>query len=85
MWYMNDERKMLQEMVKDFTQKEVKPVIPKMENDEYPKEILKKMGEIGLLGLIHEEKYGGSGIDWISFGLVLEEIAKEGRPDDAVH
>ena len=77
MWYMNEERKMLKEMVKEFTQNEVKPFIPRMENDEYPKDILKKMVEIGLLGLIHEEKYGGSGVDWISFGLVIEEIAKE--------
>ncbi|MGI5927962.1 MAG: acyl-CoA dehydrogenase family protein, partial [Thermacetogeniaceae bacterium] len=78
MWYMNEERKMLQKMIKEFTQNEIKPFIAQMEeNDTYPKEILKKLGELGVLGLCLDEKYGGSGEDWISMGIVLEEIAKE--------
>ena len=77
MWYMNEDRKMLQEMAADFTKNEVKPFIPNMERDEYPREIISKMGEHGLLGLNHDEKYGGSGCDWINFGIVIEEVAKE--------
>lgn len=77
MWYMNEERKLLQKMVRDFTQKEVKPFIPKMEKDVYPTEILRKMGKAGILGLCLDEKYGGVGKDWINVGIALEEIAKE--------
>ena len=56
---MNEERKMLQKMVRDFTQKEVKPFIPEMEKDVYPREILRKMGEVGILALCHDEEHGG--------------------------
>lgn len=77
MWYMTEERKLLQKMVRDFTQKEIKPFVDQMEKDAYPREILKKLGEIGVLGLCLDDKYGGSGEDWINMGIALEEIAKE--------
>jgi alkylation response protein AidB-like acyl-CoA dehydrogenase len=77
MWYLNEERKMLQKMVRDFTQKEVKPFIPEMEKDVYPREILRKMGEVGILALCHDEEHGGTGTDWVNFGLAIEEIAND--------
>lgn len=77
MWYMNEERKMLQKMVRDFTRKEVRPFIPEMEKDVYPREILRKMGEVGILALCHDKEHGGTGTDWINFGIAIEEIAKE--------
>jgi acyl-CoA dehydrogenase len=77
MWYLTDERKLLQEMVRDFSEKEIRPFVDEMEkNSAYPKEILKKLGEMGIFGLNLEEKYGGSGVDWVSMALVMEEMAK---------
>lgn len=78
MWYMNEERELLQKMVKDFTVNEVKPFVKKMETHEkYPHEILKKAGDMGILGLLYPERVGGSGEDWINLGIAIEEIAKE--------
>lgn len=77
MWYMTEERILLQKAVKEFVQHEVVPFIPNMEKDEYPRDILRKMGQIGILGLAIDKKFGGSGVDWINFGLAIEEIAKE--------
>ena len=77
MWYMNEEREMLKNMMSEFVANEVKPLVKDMENDIYPKEVFKKLGDLGFGGLCQEEKYGGMGVDWINFGIALEEIAKE--------
>lgn len=78
MWYMNDERQQLQKMARDFAIAEVRPFVKEMEEkDAYPTEILKKAGELGMLGLLFPEKVGGSGPNWVDMGIVLEEIAKE--------
>lgn len=76
MWYMTQERKLLQKVVKEFTEKEIVPFIPTMETGEYPVEIIKKLGQIGVLGLCHDEEYGGYGVDYINWYLALEEISK---------
>lgn len=77
MWYMNEERQLLQKTIRSFTQNEIIPFIPQMEADEYPRDILRKLGQIGVLGLCIDEAYGGLGADWINMGLALEEIARE--------
>lgn len=78
MWYMNEEREMLQKMVRDFTKKEIVPFIKVMEEThEFPHDIIKKAGEIGITGLIIPEVCGGIGPKWVEFGICLEEIGKE--------
>lgn len=78
MWYMNEEREMLQKMARDFTQKEIAPFVKTMEEtDAYPHEILKKAAELGITGLIIPEACGGYGSKWVEFGICLEEIGKE--------
>lgn len=77
MWYMTEERQMLQKMMEEFVQNEIVPFIPEMEkNDTYPREIFRKLGQMGILGLCSDPEYGGQGRDFVSFGIALEEISK---------
>lgn len=77
-WYMNEEREVLVKAFREFVEKEILPFVPKMEeNEEYPKEILSEMGKLGMLGLCIDEEYGGAGADYVNYGLLIEEIAKE--------
>lgn len=78
MWYMNEERQMIKKMVQEFTQNEVKPFVKIMETEEkYPTELMKKAGELGILGLMYPESVGGAGEDLFNLSIALEEIAKE--------
>lgn len=77
MWYMTDERKVLQKTFREFAEKEIRPFVPQMEQEEkYPRQILRKMGKLNYLGLATERKYGGDGKDYIHLGLLLEEVSK---------
>jgi glutaryl-CoA dehydrogenase (non-decarboxylating) len=72
---LTKEQEMAAKTAKDFVEKEVAPTIK--ENDEkqyFDQSILKKMGDLGLLGICIPEKYGGAGLDYISLGLVCEEM-----------
>ncbi|MGH1051031.1 acyl-CoA dehydrogenase [Bacillus cytotoxicus] len=71
-----EEQQMMRKMVRDFAQKEVAPFVPEMEQGVFPKEILKKMGELGLMGIPAPAKYGGAGMDFISYILAIEELSK---------
>ncbi|MCZ6818335.1 MAG: acyl-CoA dehydrogenase [Calditrichaeota bacterium] len=72
-----EEQLMLRDMVREFAQKEIEPLAAEIdETCEYPLENIKKMAELGLLGLPFPEEYGGAGMDTISLALSLEEIAK---------
>lgn len=78
MWYMNEDREILVKAFREFAEKEIRPIVPKMEEEEaYPLEAMRKLGELGFLGLGIDEEAGGSGPDFINFGLMLEEFAKE--------
>ncbi|SDZ15874.1 Acyl-CoA dehydrogenase [Evansella caseinilytica] len=71
------EQVMIQEMVRDFAEKEVAPLAEEVDRTgRFPLENFKKMGEIGLLGIPFPEKYGGSGGDTLSYILAVEEIGK---------
>ncbi|AAU15239.1 acyl-CoA dehydrogenase [Bacillus cereus] len=72
----NEEQQMMRKMVRDFAQKEIAPFVPSMEQGVFPKEILQKMGELGLMGIPAPAKYGGSEMDFISYILAIEEISK---------
>lgn len=73
---LTEEQAMLQKMVRDFAQTEVAAFVPNMEKDEFPTAILKKMGELGLMGMTTPEKYGGSDMDFISYILAIHELSK---------
>ncbi|WP_206811518.1 acyl-CoA dehydrogenase family protein [Paradesulfitobacterium ferrireducens] len=74
---LTEEQRMVQEMARDFAQKEIAPYIEEdEENHYYRREILTKMGELGLLGWSIPEEYGGNGMGWMEAVTALYEISK---------
>ena len=71
-----EEQQMMRTMVRDFAKTEIEPFIPQMEAGEFPREILRKMGELGLMGITVPEKYGGSEMDFISYIIAIHELSK---------
>lgn len=74
---LGEEHQILRESVREFLENEVSPYIEQWEEDEaYPVEVLRKMGELGFLGLRAPEEYGGGGGDYWSVVVMLEELMK---------
>ncbi len=74
---LSEEHLMIQKAARDFAQNELKPgVIERDEHQKFPAEQIRKMGELGFLGMMVEPKYGGGGMDTISDVLAMEEISK---------
>jgi alkylation response protein AidB-like acyl-CoA dehydrogenase len=74
---LNEEQQMIQQAARDFAQTELLPgVIERDDAQEFPKEQVKKMGELGFMGMMVDEKYNGSGLDTLSYVLVMEELSK---------
>lgn len=74
---LTEEHLMIQKAARDFAQTELLPgVIERDEKQIFPTEQIKKMGELGFLGMMVDPKYGGSGLDTISYVLAMEEISK---------
>jgi acyl-CoA dehydrogenase len=71
-----EEQELLRKLVVDFAQREIKPFVPRMEAGEFPKEILEKMAGLGLMGIPVPEKYGGAGMDYISYIIAIHELSK---------
>lgn len=71
-----EEQEMMRKMVRDFAQAEIAPFIEKMEQGEFPREILRKMGELGLMGIPIPEQYGGSEMDFTSYIIAINELSK---------
>ncbi|MCB0730981.1 MAG: acyl-CoA dehydrogenase family protein [Ignavibacteriae bacterium] len=72
-----DDLQMLREMVKEFTDAEIRPLAAKIdENEEIPKELINKLAEVGLLGTAFPEEYGGGGFGEYGFCLAQEEVTK---------
>jgi len=73
---LTDRQKGVRAMAKDFAQQEILPNVQQWEKDgRYPKDIVKKMGELGMLGVFVPERYGGAGLDYLSYGIICEEVA----------
>lgn len=70
------EQEMMRKMVRDFAQSEIAPFIENMEKGEFPREILRKMGKLGLMGIPVPEKYGGAEMDFTSYIIAINEISK---------
>ncbi|MFG6685680.1 acyl-CoA dehydrogenase [Mariniflexile sp. HNIBRBA6329] len=74
---LSEEHIMIRDAARDFAQTELLPgVIERDENQHFPKELVKKMGDLGFLGIMVDPKYGGSGMDAISYVLIMEELSK---------
>jgi len=74
---LNDEQKMILDMTRKFAEEEVKPMAEEVDrNHLYPAENIKKMAELGLMGMVFPEKYGGAGMDYVSYSIAVEEISR---------
>ncbi|MBF6589171.1 MAG: acyl-CoA dehydrogenase family protein [Ktedonobacterales bacterium] len=79
---LSDEQRMIRDMCRDFADSVIRPRAEEMDRTgAFPYDIVRQMGELGLLGLPFPEEYGGAGADFLSYCLALEEI---GRGDAAV-
>ena len=74
---LSEEHLMIQQAARDFAQTELLPgVIERDEKQEFPAEQIKKMGELGFMGMMVSPEYGGSGMDTVAYALAMEEISK---------
>jgi len=74
---LSEEQIMIRDTVRDFAEREIKPVAHELdEKAEFSYDLTKKMGELGLFGMYLPEKYGGQGLDTLSYIIAVEEIAR---------
>ncbi len=74
---LNDEQQALRDMLQTFVAKEVRPKAGEWDaSGVFPRETVAKLGDLGLLGAMVPEEYGGSGMDMVSYAVAVEEISK---------
>ncbi|TET91378.1 MAG: acyl-CoA dehydrogenase [Methanomassiliicoccales archaeon] len=74
---LTQEQEMIRKMVRDFGEKEVKGIAAEIDKTmEFPWDVIKKMGELGLMGMTIDEKYGGPGLDTVSYAIAVEEMSR---------
>ena len=74
---LTEEHIMIRDAARDFAQNELLPgVIQRDEDQQFPTEQVKKMGELGFMGMMVSPDYGGGGMDTVSYVLAMEEISK---------
>jgi alkylation response protein AidB-like acyl-CoA dehydrogenase len=74
---LSEEQKLIRETVRDFAEREIKPVAKELdEKAEFSVELTRKMGELGLFGMYLPEEYGGQGLDYLSYVIAVEELAR---------
>ena len=74
---LTEEHLMIRDAARDFAQTELLPgVIERDEKQSFPDELVRKMGELGFMGVMVDPKYGGSGMDAVSYVLIMEELSK---------
>jgi alkylation response protein AidB-like acyl-CoA dehydrogenase len=74
---LTEEHKMIRDMARDFAQKEIAPIAARIDEEAtFPAETVKKMGELGFMGIEIPEEYGGTGLDSLSYVLAIIEISK---------
>lgn len=76
-YQLSEHQKEIQKLARDFAQKEIAPVVMKYdESQEFPHEIVQKLAEMGFLGIIFPEEYGGANFSTIEYAIIIEEISK---------
>lgn len=68
---------MLQKVCRDFAEGELKPIAAKVDKEHlYPKDQIKKMGDLGLMSIGTPEEFGGTGLDYLAYSIAIEEISR---------
>ncbi|MCH7781602.1 acyl-CoA dehydrogenase [candidate division KSB1 bacterium] len=74
---LTEEQQMIRDVIREFCEKEIAPIAARIDVEmSFPEETIKKMGELGFMGIPFPEEYGGAGMDTVSYSLVIEELAK---------
>ena len=74
---LSEEHLMIREAARDFAKQELLPGVVERDNkQEFPKEQVRKMGQLGFMGMMVDPKYGGGGMDTLSYAIVVEELSK---------
>jgi alkylation response protein AidB-like acyl-CoA dehydrogenase len=74
---LNDEQRLLRLTAREFAEHDIAPQIAEFdERQEFPHGIVKKLGEMGFLGITIPQEYGGAGLDYLSYALIIEELAR---------
>ena len=74
---LTDEHKLIRDTVRAFVKKEISPIIEDYaQRAEFPKHLIKGLGEVGCFGPFVPEKYGGAGLDYISYGIMMQELER---------
>jgi butyryl-CoA dehydrogenase len=74
---LTEEHRLFQKVIREFCEKEIKPIAAKIDQEEYfPFDLYKKMGKMGLMGMTVPQEFGGAGIDRVSYMIALEEISR---------
>ncbi|MDI6796231.1 MAG: acyl-CoA dehydrogenase family protein [Desulfatibacillaceae bacterium] len=74
---LNREQEMIRDAVRSFAEKKIAPIAPELdENEEFSADLTRQMGEIGLFGMFVSEKYGGQQLDYVSYAIAVEEVAR---------
>lgn len=74
---LSEEQRAIQAMVREFAEREIAPVAADLdEREAFPAEIIRKLSDLGLMGILLPRAYGGAGMDYISYALILEELAR---------
>jgi butyryl-CoA dehydrogenase len=74
---LGEEQQAVRDMVREFAESEIRPIAAEIdETHEFPHENVKKMAELGLLGMIVPEAYGGAGMDYLSYVIAIEELSR---------
>ncbi|MFL5886714.1 MAG: acyl-CoA dehydrogenase family protein [Thermoleophilaceae bacterium] len=74
---LTDEQRQIQQLARDFANREVKPIAEELDRDHrFPYELVKKLGELGLMGIPYSEEYGGGGAGNLAYAIAIEELAR---------
>jgi alkylation response protein AidB-like acyl-CoA dehydrogenase len=73
---LSPEQRAIQETVRDFARREIDPLVEEIdEAQKYPREVMAKLGELGFLGIIFPEEYGGAGLGYVEYVIVVTELS----------
>lgn len=74
---LNEDQLAIRDTIREFTNDRIKPIVMELdEKQEFPLDIMQELGELGFLGILVPEEYGGSGLGYKEYALIVEEIAK---------
>nr|XP_042904962.1 short-chain specific acyl-CoA dehydrogenase, mitochondrial isoform X2 [Parasteatoda tepidariorum] len=77
LFHLSETHRMLQKTCQEFAEAELQPIASKIDKEHlYPREQVKKLGNLGLFGVVVPEKYGGAGLDYLGYSIAMEEISR---------